>query len=511
VPVRLGLADLVGEDYVRCAAGAAAALRGQPPQGGVEAMEPVEFLPEAFLRRQGELLKLVGQQVIPAVQRPAAGASTAAFDQATHVGRAPLSGLGMFRVGEDGRLYLIAKAEHYHVALGHGFPGFELLGKARALGIPSATHNNTRGHITRQLERELVRLANGLAPGDADGLERACASASPQVINRVLNLETGSLAMEAAMKLLLARFYRPQSDCPAPKYDGRTPVLLVLGDDDGTATANYHGTTVITQILRGMWPQVAAAMEDRAVMLVRPVRVNDVAGLKAAFDQWDRPPHKIAGFLHELVLMNYGARRVAEDFIQLAYRLCREQDVPPVCDEIQTGLWSPRLLMYHEYGLRPSVVALGKGFPGGEYPASRVLFSSDLDNLPQFGALVTNGQEELASLAFLVALPWAEANADHTRRLGDYYQQRLTDLAGRFSRHVATIDGSRHMLGLRFTSLATAKAVVADLVERGLDISVQTYKSSFPPTALTKLPLIATADVIDFVVEQIEEALARQG
>jgi hypothetical protein len=52
---------------------------------------------------------------------------------------------------------------------------------------------------------------------------------------------------------------------------------------------------------------------------------------------------------------------------------------------------------------------------------------------------------------------------------------------------------------------------VANLVERGLDISVQTYKTSFPPTALTKLPLIATAEAIDFVVERVEEALARRG
>ena len=60
-----------------------------------------------------------------------------------------------FRVGEDGRLWLISKSEHYHVPLGHGFPGYALLDRARRLGIPNATHNNTRGRITRLLEEEL--------------------------------------------------------------------------------------------------------------------------------------------------------------------------------------------------------------------------------------------------------------------------------------------------------------------------------------------------------------------
>ncbi len=58
------------------------------------------------------------------------------FDSATKLGLAPLSGLGVFRVGEDGRLYLIAQSEHYHTPLGHSFPGYTLLERARQLGIP---------------------------------------------------------------------------------------------------------------------------------------------------------------------------------------------------------------------------------------------------------------------------------------------------------------------------------------------------------------------------------------
>ena len=39
--------------------------------------------------------------------------------------------------------------------------GDKLVENARRLGIPNATHNNTRGHITRVLETELIRLVSG--------------------------------------------------------------------------------------------------------------------------------------------------------------------------------------------------------------------------------------------------------------------------------------------------------------------------------------------------------------
>lgn len=52
-------------------------------------------------------------------------------------------------------------------------------------------------------------------------------------------------------------------------------------------------------------------------------------------------------------------------------------------------------------------------------------------------------------------------------------------------------------------ALAFAKALSA----AGLDISVQTYKAACPPVALTKLPLIADEDVVDFVIARMDKAL----
>jgi acetylornithine/succinyldiaminopimelate/putrescine aminotransferase len=509
-PVRLSLADLVGESHIDAVIAGRSKLTGERASALRQvAGEKVDFFPPAFQKALAALLPKVGSRLSEGRSHSPAGASTAAFNAAMKAAPAPLTGWGYYRVGEDGRLYFTAKSEHYHASLGHGFPGWRLVENARRLGIPNATHNNTRGAITRLLEEELIRLANGLRRGDRAGLRKVLASRRPGVLNRVLNLETGSLAAEAGLKLMLARFYKVQADSPEPKYAGRIPVFLVIGDEAGGLEANYHGTAIATQVLRGMWPALRGGLEAQGLLKVVPVRPDNLEELQAAFRRYDAGRHKIAGFLHELVLMNYGGRRLGEAFVRRIQALCRSRDVPTLVDEIQSGVWSPQLYLYREYGIRPNIVAIGKGFPGGEYAASRVLFDATMDVLPQFGALVTSGQEELASLTYLVTLRWAEANREVTRAVGDGYQAQLRGLVGRYPQHLAGVEGCRHMASLCFHDLGKAKAFAARLVGGGIDISVQEYKADCPPMALTKLPLIAGHEAVAMLVARMDAALRR--
>jgi len=493
-PVHGSLASLTGEAYAAAVCEARAALSGESAAALRKiAEESVEFFPKDCHDRLVGMLPRTGMPISAGFDASAAGATSDAFRANSNLRQAPLSGLGYFRTSEEGRLFFTAKSEHYHVSLGHDFPGYRLLDHARRLGIPNATHNNTRGHITRLLEE---RLANRASRGGA-------------TLDRVLNLETGSLAAEAALKLLLARFHKAQPGMPEPKYGGRIPVIAVLGDRQGGTSANYHGTTLLTQMMRGMWPEMLEALERGGALAVRAARPNDMEELDAFFKKYELPPFKIAGFFHELVMMNYGAVTLTPAFAERLYALCGQHDVPTVVDEIQTGVWSPEIFMFHEYGLRPSVVVLGKGFPGGEFAASRILFDAALDRLPQFGALVTNGQEELASLAYLITMQWAEANAGVTKAVGEYYQQRLRELGEAFPHLIVSITGCGHLAGVNFVGLDAAKAFTRHLNQAGLDISAQTYKEGCPPCALTKLPLIAGFEAVDFVVGRMRTALER--
>jgi len=523
-PVCQSLAELLGKDYTNAVAQARSFLAGSQTNNKLTAPpvpheipaedfqrlaeEPVDFFPQNFFASLNNLLPRTGDTVAPPSPEFSRGASTLKFNTATYTAHAPLSGLGWYRISESGRLHFTAKSEHYHAPLGHGFPGYRLIDTARRLGIPNATHNNTRGHITRLLEEELVRTANGIAPSDRAALDAVLSSTQPGVLNRVLNLETGSLAVEAAIKMMLARFYRMQEDSPEPPFSGRTPVFVVVGNDEGQLHANYHGTTVIAQTMRGMWPAFAERLDTARLMKVVPVRPNNIGYLDRVFREYERGSYKIAGFIHEIVMMNYGARLLSREFLEYAYRLCRESGTPALDDEIQTCLWNPDLYMFLEYGLKPSFVAVGKGFPGGEFPASRIIFSSDFDCMPQFGALVTNGQEELASLAYLITMRWAAENAGVTRAVGEYYNNELRKIARQHSAHVAGIEGYLHLSAICFRSLDTARRFVKIMSAGGIDISVQVYKADCPPAALTKIPLIAGYEAADMMLKRTADALS---
>lgn len=506
--VERSLSDLLGVDYTDAVCDATARIWGEDlARLKSIAEEKVNFFPPSYLERVNSLIDFIGKKVCSGLSISAQGASTRAFEEATTKSMAPISGMGFIRIGEDGRAYLISKSEHYHASLGHNFPGYGLINNARMIGITNITHNNTRGHITRLLEERIVAAVNGIAWGDRANLDEILKSDEPHILNRVINLETGSLAVEAALKMMLARFYRLQHSSEKPRYYGKTPVFLVMADYEGGSTANYHGTTVLTQILRGMWPDVAEKFESHDVFQVMPVRINDSEHFAEQIRRFDTGKSKVAGFIHEIILMNYGGVRLDADFLQNVHTICKERDIPVMVDEIQSCIWSPGLFLFRDYDLRPDFVSLGKGFPGGEYPASKIVTTAPMDNLNQFGALVTNGQEELASLAYLITIAFAEANGDHTRWLGEYYHRALITMAENHD-CVVRIEGLGHLSSIVFHNAEDAARFSSLLNDRCIDISAHTYKESCPPSALTKLPLISSKEMVDFLIDRMDHVLS---
>ena len=507
--LQLSLVDIVGAEYINKVCAATAKLNGS---NAAElhriAEKKVDFYPQALVDKLNSMIGMIGKDFSPPLEKSSAGAGTAAFDGAFHRENAPLSGLGFYRIGENGKLAVIGKSEHYQASCGHNFPGAELLANAAAIGITNITHNNTRGHITRLLERELVRIANGIAPGDEAALEKVIKSTSPHVLNRVINLETGSLACEAAFKMMLARFYKLQSHFPAPAYSGKTPVFLVMADLNGGKEANYHGTTVMTQMLRGMWHELYEMLEKCGALKCVAVNINDKASFANAVKEYDHGDFKVAGFIHELVLMNYGGIRLDNDYVAFCHKLCDEHDIPVFVDEIQSCMWSGELFLFKEYGCKPDFVSVGKGFPGGLYPASKILTTAAMDNLNQFGALVTNGQEDLASLAYLITIRFAEYNSQHIFDMGQLWQKKLHELAAAHSKIVTKAEGDG-FLGTLFFTDAEHTVEFCNIINHRyhIDISAQTYKANCPPAALTKFPLIATPELLEAVAELMDKTL----
>ncbi len=504
----MSLSDLLGKDYIQSVVKGNAAFGVMTEEAATAlAEEKIDFYPESMQDKVDEFAKRTGEQIAPAFENDNDGAATNAFKKAFHKESAPVTGFGCNRLGEDGRLYLIGKSEHYHVPFGHRFNGYKLLENAHKLGILNPTHNNTRGYVTRLAEREMIRTANCLAKDDKEGLEKVLASNEPKVINRVINLETGSVACEAGIKMMLARFYRLDNSFPEPKYAGKTPVFLVNGDINGGIEANYHGTSIIAQTFRNLWPDYYEKAEAAGLYKVVPVMLNDIEDFKAKIEKYNSGEYKTAGFIHEIILMNYGGIRLTKEYVQAAYKLCEKYDTPTMDDEIQSCMWYPGMYIYHLYDIKPDFVIVGKGFPGGEYPASKILTTAEMDILNQFGALVTNGQEELASLAYLITMEFSQANSDKIAEISDYFENSLRKLGEEYSSVVSKVEGKGLLSALQFSDVPTAAKCAKLVNEHYIDTSAQLYKVNCPPAILLKPPVTSTETVLNIIIDALADAL----
>lgn len=505
--IQRSLEDLLGKPYVAAVESAAVSVLGiSVKEADALLREKVDFFPESFQARCRTLAEKVGTQVVPAFDGALEGAPTESFRRVTHKDAAPISGLGCVRIGQDGRAYLAAKSEHYHIPLGHNFPGYRLITKARQAGILNATHNNTRGYITRLMEQRIIADINGLG-NDRDALSEVLASREPKVLNRLINLETGSLSVEAALKMMLARFYRLDKTFEKPEYEGKIPVFLVIADNDGGCEANYHGTTILAQTLRGMWPAFYRQAEESGLYRVVSVKRNDTQDFAQKIAACNTGLFRTAGFLHEIVLMNYGGICLTPDFLQEAYALCNAYHTPTLADEIQSCMWYEGLFLFRQYGIRPDFVIIGKGFPGGEYPASKVVTTYEMDSLNQFGALVTNGQEELASLAYLITMEFVRENGKAIASMGATIEEGLQALGKANPHKIERIEGKGHLSSIHFQSVKMADDFSRHVNAMGIDVSAQLYKANCPPAVLLKLPLLIDEAAFAFLLERFETAL----
>lgn len=502
------LADLLGKEYIENVI-EANCFFGAGDRAKLEryAYEKVGFYPEADQKQNDMLLGKVGSKVIHVHEVGNDGAPTDSYRHAFNKNAAPVSGHGCYRIGEDGRLYFVGKSEHYHSSLGHTFAGYKLIDNARKLGILNATHNNTRGFITRTLERELIRTANGIGEHEKDELEAVLNSREKHVLNRVINLETGSLAVEAGLKMMLNRFYEQGTGDKKGVYVGRIPVFLVMADNGGGTEANYHGTTIFAQTLRNIWPTFYKKAEDFGLYKVVSVGINDTEDFKSKIETYNQPPYKTAGFLSEIVLMNYGGTRLHPKFLQEAYALCRQYDTPTMVDEIQSCVWYDDLYLFRKYELSPDFVIIGKGFGGGEYPASKVLTTAEMDTLNQFGALVTNGQEELASLAYLITMRFVQDNGAVIAANERMFFERVEALAEKYPDTLKGAAGLGYLAALVFFDLQTAAEFAQKANALFIDVSAQTYKANCPAAVLLKLPLIVSEAGIDFLIHTFDKIL----
>jgi adenosylmethionine-8-amino-7-oxononanoate aminotransferase len=218
-------------------------------------------------------------------------------------------------------------------------------------------HPHIRAAVQAQLERAPHLMFGGLAHAPAYDLARRLAGLLPGDLNHVFFAESGSVAVEIAMKMALQYWINRG-------VVGRTRFVSFLG--------GYHGDTLATMTLcdpeEGMHSLFAGVMPEQHVTALP----RDDAS-EAALDAYlDRHGAEIAAIVVEPRVQGAGGMLFHDDAVLARLRrLADRHDLLLIFDEIFTGFGrTGDLFASTGAGVTPDILTLSKALTGGTLPLS---------------------------------------------------------------------------------------------------------------------------------------------
>ena len=299
----------------------------------------------------------------------------------------------------------------------------------------------------------------------------------------VLTMNTGAEAVESAIKV-------------ARKWAYEVKGVAFNGAEIIVASGNFHGrtTTIVS------FSDDPAAHDNYGPFTPGFVTVpyGDLAAIEAAITP------NTAAILLEPIQGEAGVVVPPSGYFPGIRRLCDDNDVLMIADEIQSGLArTGRLFALDHDDVRADLYTLGKALGGGIIPVSAVVGRADVLGVlkpGQHGS--TFGGYPVACAVGRAVVGLLETGEFQARslELGRYLHGRLDELVGK---GVATVRGRGLWAGVDIDPLAkTGREVSMALRDRGV-----LCKETHERTLRIAPPLVITKDEIDHAVGALAEAL----
>lgn len=233
----------------------------------------------------------------------------------------------------------------------------------------SCCHGYNHPHIIESVEKQLHTMPHvmfgGLVHQPALDLAARLSRMTPAGLNRVFFADSGSVAVEVALKIAL-QYWRntgkPHKDRFICFHDG------------------YHGDTLGAMSVSDPEKSMHKAFRNAVIKQY----VLDIPSDEYAFAEFDSlleaESGKIAGLIIEPLIQGAGGMRFhSVDVLAEIHRIAKKHDILFIADEIATGFGrTGRMFACDEAGIAPDILCLGKALTGGTITLGATLVQDEI-------------------------------------------------------------------------------------------------------------------------------------
>lgn len=307
----------------------------------------------------------------------------------------------------------------------------------------------------------------------AEALKKACQ------MDRVFFTNSGTEAIEGALKA--ARKYAWK------KGTGRYEFIAM--------TNSFHGRSM--GALSVTEHEAYRTPFEPLVPGVKFAEYNDLDSVKAQVTD------KTCAILLEPLQGEGGINPATQEFMEGIRKICDEEGILMICDEIQCGMARTGFMFaWERYGTKPDIMAMakaiGSGLPVGAFAMTKEVAEHSLEP-GDHGTTYGGNPLVCAAVAKTLEIYEKQDMTTHVREVGDYLKERLEELAAQ-SDHVLERRGLGLIQGIRLDG--PVGGVINKALEEGLLlISARSDVIRMVP------PLVIEKQHVDEMIEILKKIL----
>ena len=345
--------------------------------------------------------------------------------------------------------------------------GRSYLDFATGISVMNVGHRHPR--VVKAIVEQAERLVHSGAPVMMPAVyvqlaRRLCEITPGAFAKKALLVNSGAEAVENAIKVVRQATGRPAIISFHNSFHGRTLMTMTVTGKVAPYRQNFG--PYAPEVYQVPYPYEYRRPAGMAAESLGGACVEAIRQLFKTTVSADR----VAGILVEPVQGEGGFVVPPPDFLPALRRLCTEQQIPLIADEVQTGFGRTGKLFACEHsGLEPDLIVLAKSLGGG-LPLAAVVGRSELMDATKPGGLGgTYGGNPVACAAALAVIDamMDENLPERGAKLGARALSRMRGWIDRFA-HVGDVRGIGAMVAIELVTDRSTREPGADLTNQVL-------------------------------------------